>query len=415
VSEIATAPPAESGEFDGNDWSSVRRQFLLTPEYAHFSAFMLAAHPAPVRAAVARVERILDERPQEFGLGMHDLRFGALAREALTAYTGGTAEQVALTDSATMGLGLLYGGFELQEGDEILTTEHEFYSTRESIRLRARRDKVTVRTVRLYDNPATVSADELVGKLVDAIGPRTKVLALTWVHSSTGVKLPLREICAAVEEVNMPRSDNDRVLVCVDGVHGFAVEDAIVADLGCDFFVTSTHKWLFGPRGTGFVWARPDVWRRIRPIVPSFSKSALVRSMAGLNPAGPPGELNSPGGYHSYSARWAVPAAVRFHSDIGLSRIAEYTKTQAIQLKAGLAELPHVRVVTPADPALSSGIVCCSIDGLGPDEAADRLLREHGVSAGATPYRESLLRIGPSMVTTPEEVEHAVRAVAALR
>ena len=376
---------------------------------------MLAAHPAPVRAAIAHVEQVLDERPQDYGLGMHDLRFSALARQALTTYTGGTADQIALTDSATMGLGLFYGGFELHEGDEILTTEHEFYSTRESIRLRTRRDNVSVRTVRLYDDPATVTADALIGKLIAAIGPRTKLLALTWVHSSTGVKLPLREICDAVEVVNMPRSDNDRVLVAVDGVHGFAVEDAIVEDLHCDFFVTSTHKWLFGPRGTGFVWGQPDTWRRVRPIVPSFSKSALVREMAGKIPAGPPGELNSPGGYHSYSARWALPAAVEFHSGIGLSRIAEYTKAQASQLKAGLAELAHVRVATPADPELSSGIVCCSIDGVSPEEAAERLLREHGISAGATPYRESLLRIGPSLVTTPEEVDRAVRAIAALR
>lgn len=68
-------------------------------------------------------------------------------------------------------------------------------------------------------------------------------------HSSTGLKMPVRRIADALAEINAGRSEADRVLLVVDGVHGFGVEDETVAQMGCDFFVAGTHKWIFGPRG----------------------------------------------------------------------------------------------------------------------------------------------------------------------
>lgn len=61
--------------------------------------------------------------------------------------------------------------------------------------------------------------------------------------------MPVRRIADALAEINAGRSEADRVLLVVDGVHGFGVEDETVAQMGCDFFVAGTHKWIFGPRG----------------------------------------------------------------------------------------------------------------------------------------------------------------------
>ena len=74
-------------------------------------------------------------------------------------------------------------------------------------------------------------------------------MGITWVHSSTGLKLPIREIAAALAVINETRPDGRRVIVVVDGVHGFGVEDENVADMGVDFFVAGTYKWMFGPCG----------------------------------------------------------------------------------------------------------------------------------------------------------------------
>src|SRR5205823_9312612 len=146
---------------------------------------------------------------------------------AAARYLDVGADELALTDSTTMGLGLLYGGLQLDQDDEVVTTTHDFFSTHESLRLRALRTGARVRKVHLYANARTASVDEIVSSVRRGITPRTRALALTWVHSSTGVKLPIRAIADALQPTG--------VLLCVDGVHGFGSEAATPAELGCDF------------------------------------------------------------------------------------------------------------------------------------------------------------------------------------
>ena len=400
---------ATGDAFDPGSWESVRAQFELTRDYAHFSAFMLASHPTPVRNAIAAFRQGLDSDPRQYALGMADIGLSAETRKAVAGYFGAQPTEIALTDSTTMGIALVVQGLKLRAGDEVLTTEHDHYSLHESLRLRAIADGIVVRKVALYDDPAKASVDEIVSRLRAAIRAKTRVAALTWVHSSTGVKLPMKEIGSAVAEINARRDAADRVLVIVDGAHGFAAEDATAGELGCDFFMTGTHKWLFGPRGTGFIWGKSDAWSRLNKIVPPFAPSGFTGR------PGPPGEDYTPGGYHSFEHRWALVKAIEFHRAIGKARVAERTISQATRLKEGLAALPNVRLITPRSPTLSAGIICCAVNGMDPETAAHRLFAEHKVSGAATPYRESFLRLGPSIVTTPSEVDRAVKGVAALR
>jgi selenocysteine lyase/cysteine desulfurase len=301
-----------------------------------------------------------------------------------------------------MGLGLLYGGLRLRPGQEVVATEHDFYSTHESLRLRAGRDGTAWRRARLYRDPHTASAAEIVEGVRKALTPSTRALAVTWVHSSTGVKLPVRAIADALADANRDRDPGDRVLLCVDGVHGLGVEPAEPAELGCDFLVAGTHKWLFGPRGTGLLWARRSAWGAVAATIPTFGRRG-----------GGFGAAMTPGGYHSFEHRWALGEAFRFHLAVGKRRVAERTRAQATQLKEGLRAMRHVRLATPMSAALSAGIVCFEVDGYEPGEVVGRLA-DAKVMASVTPYDHPLVRLGPSIVTGPEDVERALRAVRSL-
>jgi selenocysteine lyase/cysteine desulfurase len=383
---------------DPADWDSVRAQFALDPGLAHFASFLLASHPAPVREAIDRHRAGLDLDPA--GYVHRDLELEEAARTAAAAYLGGRPDDVALTDSTTMGMGLLCAGLRLAPGQDVLTTEHDFFGTHDALTKLTVRTGAPVRKARLYDDPATANAGDVVTRLKSAIGPRTRLVVVTWVHSSTGVRLPVAEIAAMLRQVNASRAPADRALLFVDGVHGFGAVDANVAELGCDFFTTGTHKWLYGPRGTGLLWGR--AWDAVAPVIPSFSR-----------PDGP-GRLATPGGYHSFENRWALAEAFGFHTAIGRSRIAARITEQATRLKEGLAGIGSVTVVTPKDPAMSAGLVMCSIDSMAPQQAVEALRRDHAVVASVTPYNDPYLRFGPGIVTTPEQVDQVVKAVAAL-
>jgi selenocysteine lyase/cysteine desulfurase len=393
-------------------WAAVRARFDLDPDRRHFAAFVLASHPRPVADAIQRHRDGLQADPDGY-LEAHGRRLDRAARAAAAGYLGGSPDGLAFTRSTTDGLGLLYGGLRLRPGQEVVTTEHDFYATHEALRLRAERTGATVRRVALYDDPAGVSVDGLVAAARRGIGPRTRVLALTWVHSGTGVKLPLREITAAVGELNRDRDPRDRVLVCVDAVHALGVEPADAPDLGCDFLVAGCHKWLFGPRGTGLVWGRDAAWDQVTGTVPSFDRRAIGAWIGGRTPRLPGAALFEPGGFHAFEHRWALAEAFGFHRELGKAAVAERTRALATRLKDGLAAIPSVRLVTPRAPELSAGIVCLDVGDLSADDGA-AALRRQGILASVTPYATPHLRLGPSIVTSEADVDAAVQAIHSL-
>lgn len=404
------------------DWEAVRDQFALRRDRIHMSGFLLASHPRPVRDAIERYRRELDENPADY-LHENADRLEYEVRAAAAEYMGGSLHDIALTDSTTMGLGLLYGGLQLREGQEILTTIHDHYAAASSLRLRAQRTGAAVRQIGLYRDLSTVSKGEIVESLTREVRPQTRIVAVTWVHSSTGLKLPIRELADALAEINGDRDEEDRALLCVDGVHGFGVEDASMEDLGCDFFVAGCHKWLFGPRGTGVVWGRPEAWPVARPIIPTFDGRAYnewIRAHSYAHwwdSAGeeqlPMAAAMTPGGYHSFEHRWALDEAFRFHREIGKPAVAERIHALNRQLKEGLTKMPRVRLRTPVDDELSAGVVSFEVEGLSTGEVVGRL-GERGVIASGAPYHPSYARLAASLLTSPEDVDETLRGVRGL-
>ncbi len=380
-------------ELDPQDWASVRAQFNLDTELAQFAAFVLSPHTKVLDAAIAGYRDRLGTDTEEVLLQATELE--QAVRVGAAGYAGGQPAEYALTDSTTMGIATMYGGLRLAAGDEVLTTTHDFYSTEDALRLLADRTGAELTRVSLYDDPARATVDEMVGRLVAGVTPRTKVVAITWVHSSTGVRVPVAEICAALD--GLSRVPRDQYVVCVDGVHGFSAVDVDLPDLGCDFLAAGTHKWLFGPRGTGILWGRD--WGHLSELIPSFTPDAGSGRMTA-------------GGYHSFEHRWALADGFGFMGQVGRDRAVARTVEQATQLKEGLSGT-GVSLVTPLDPAVSAGIVCFDVPGVMPGNAV-LSLREQGVVASATPYRTSYTRLGPSIVTDPDEVDAAVAAVGAL-
>ena len=395
------------------DWASVRDQFELTRDEIHLACFFLASHPTPVRDAIERHRRGLDRNTIRYWLENRPQAEADVLTSA-SEYLGVSPTDIALTDSTTMGLGLLYGSLTLSDGQEILTTYHDHYSTEMSLRHRAKRTGTELRQVLLYRDGADASESEIVESIVRAMTPRTRVVAVTWVHSCTGVKLPLRAIADALTEVNAGRDEGDRALLCVDGVHGLGVDDVTMLDLGCDFFVAGTHKWLFGPRGTGLVWARPEAWPVANTIIPPFYWEAYRIWLRQAPPRElPPGPMMTPGGFHSFEHRWAVNEAFRFHQRIGKARVARRIHELNRQFKEGLAEMPHVKLHTPMSDELSAGIVTFEVDGMEPHVVVERLAERRIVSS-TTPYSTTYARLAPSIINTPREIETTLAAVRGL-
>jgi selenocysteine lyase/cysteine desulfurase len=366
---------ADKPAYDPRDWASVKAQFALSKDVRHFDAFVLATHPMPVREAIERHRRGLDADPAGY-LHAHEQKNDERVLDAAARYLEVTPD-FAFTDSTTMGLGLVYGGIRIK--GRPVATEHDFYSTHESLRLRFGHFD----TIRLYDDPAQATRSGMV-EAARAAGDAA-LLALTWVHSGTGVKIPVQQIAEAT-----------KAIVVLDGVHGLAADDLPIDSV--DVLVAGTHKWLGGPRGTGIVWCRS--WDRLQPFIPTF------------HPGSPAADWN-PGGYHTFEHRWALAEAFDFHHRIGRTNVTKRIQSLATRLKQGLAELRNVRLVTPMAEEVSAGIVCFEVKGLDPPTAVMRL-KQRRIAASVTPYAQPYVRLGTGLWVDEADVDAALSAITRL-
>ena len=396
------------------DWRAVRDLFPLAADWTHLASFLLVSHPRPVAEAIERFRQKIDADPlwiERAAFSDSEGRPFAAVKRALAEYVGGMSEEICLTSNTTSALAVAYHGLRIRSDQEVLTTEHDHYSHHESIRFAAERSGCTVRYARLYDQPATANVSEMTDRIARAIRPGTRAIGVTWVHSSTGVKIPISSIAEAVRRANSGRADADRCLLIVDGVHGFANQDVDAARTGCDFFASGTHKWLFAPRGTGFLWGRRDAWPHLRPTIPSFDPDAPEPWAAWMDrTALPPTKaaFASPGGFLSFEYLLAIPAAVELHKSIGRRLIAARIQELNAAFRDGAKGIPKLVLHTPIDPEVSGGISCFEVAGVKPEEV-DRKLAAKKIRTNASPYKTSYARVAAGIMNFPEEIDAVLR------
>jgi isopenicillin-N epimerase len=388
------------------DWAAVRAEFSLATDVVDFAAMAVASNPAEVASRIRDFHDQLNRSPLEYATRHNPEKLDAVLA-AVRDYFGVHPFHTAYAQSTTMALGMLLGGIRIARGGEVLTSSNEHFTTLEALRLRERREGTPFRQVPLFRDSVTATTTAILNSVRAAIRPATRVLALTWVYSSDGVKLPLAEIAKIVEQENSRRkAGEDRLLFVVDGVHGFGVEDATFANLGCDLFAAGCHKWVFGPRGTAIMCGTEEAWREVVPLLPGIDAA--------------PEELGTrhiTAGVRAYEQFWAITDAFRFLLRIGKPEIHARVRELATRAKKGLAALGHVCVRTPLDEAHSAGIVSFDVSNLAADDVAAKLrckrIRITESSWDAMTGRTHA-RLSISILNSEDEVDRLVDEVSQL-
>ena len=376
-------------------WAQLRSLFNQDPDYLHFSNFLVTTHPRPVREAIERHRAALDKNPgllMDWDLGVTEEREENV-RTWAGRYLQANPQQIALTGSTTEGLAMIYGGVHVQPDQEILTTVHEHYATHTILDLRKQRDGTRVRKIKLFENAHEATEAQILTAIERNIRPKTRVLGMTWVHSGSGVKLPIGKIGALVDKHNQGRSDEQRIVYVVDGVHGFGVEDLSFPAMNCDFFIAGTHKWMFGPRGTGVVCSRSEEVKYVTPIIPTFSEATTFSTTM------------TPGGYHAFEHRWAADEAFKLHLQLGKAEVQARIHALNTYLKKRLLALPQIELVTPLSPELSAGFTFFRVKDRKSDEIAAYLMQNRVVADAVHRDAGPVVRTAPGLLNTEAEID----------
>jgi selenocysteine lyase/cysteine desulfurase len=125
------------------------------------------------------------------------------------------------------------------------------------------------------------------------------------------------------------------------------------------------------------------------------------------------GEHMSPGGFHSFEHRWALPEAFKLHLQLGKANVQNRIHQLNQQTKQGLAKMSHVKLYTPSSSELSSGLVCFDVDGIKP-EMVVKTMHNKGIIMSNTPYRVSYARFAPSLLNNEQEIDQALAEIKAM-
>jgi len=389
------APAASNAPLPRNQWAQLQQLFEQDPDYLHFSNFLITSHPKPVREAIARHRAALDKNP---GLAMDwDLGVIEQREENVRVWAGryleASPKQIALTGSTTEGLATIYGGVHVRADQEILTTVHEHYATHTTLALRSERDGTRVRKIPLFKDVFSASQAEILANIDNAIRPETRVLGMCWVHSGSGLKLPIGAIGAIVDKHNRGRSDADRIVYVVDGVHGFGVDNLNFAQMNCDFFIAGTHKWMFGPRGTGIICSRFEEVKYVTPVIPTFSEATAFSTTM------------TPGGYHAFEHRWALDEAFKLHLQLGKAEVEARIHALNSYLKRSLQQRPQIEMVTPLSPQLSAGFTFFRVKGKDSDKVAAHLMANRVIADAVHRDVGPVIRTAPGLLNDEAQID----------
>ncbi len=393
---------------------NVKESFDLDPTLTHLAQSVLTSHPKWIKEKIDELRDSFDSNPTII-YNKKDKYIQAVLKNA-GEYLGADPDNIALTESTTMGLSIILHGLTFQSGDHVITTTHDHYSLIKTIDFICDKNQLGLSRVSLYDENVQIDESVILGRIKTEINQKTRLLALTWVHSNTGVKLPLKKIYNLVQSENQKRMEHEKILVLVDGVHGFGIEPLNpIKDLGCDFFAAGTHKCFFGPRGTGIVWANSEAWKRLTPVIVSFDVEAFRpwRKKEHKNDHIPPARLCSPGGFSSFEHRWALTEAFKFHSQITTEAINKHVTMLASFCKKELQSIPGIKLYTPVNRDHSASMVCFDVEGYEAREVVDFLFTKK-IVCNQTPYQKSCVRITPSIYNNIGDIKKAVDAIKSL-
>src|SRR5258707_15858453 len=290
---VAHLTPEEAA-MDEDYWFAIQNAFSVTRGIINLNNGGVSPSPRIVTEALVRyvweqedataytMWQILEPQSETIRTGLAEL-FGC------------DREEIAITRNASESLETLLMGMDFKPGDEVLTTTQDYPRMLTTMRQREKRENLKLKLIQVPIPPKNLN--EITAAFEKGITDRTKLILISHVINITGQITPVKAVC------DLARARGIETIV--DGAHSFAQFDFKQKDLGCDYFGTSLHKWLYAPKGTGLLYVKRDKIDKIWPLMSAETKQKSdIRKFEEI-------------GTHSAAPKLAIGKALVFQHGIG--------------------------------------------------------------------------------------------------
>jgi len=382
--------PADAVARDEDFWFNVRHAFTVDRTLINLNNGGVSPAPKVVMDTEIRYLEIENMNPSYYMWRILDPGIETVRRRLARAF-GCDTEEIAITRNASEALEIVQLGLDLRPGDEVITTNQDYPRMIATWLQRQRRDGIVLKQVTFPAPPPGL--DYLYHRIEEQVTPKTKVIHICHMTNRTGQIFPVKRICRMARERGIE--------AIVDGAHSFCQFPFQHADLDCDYFGTSLHKWLLAPIGTGMLYVRKNKIPKIWPMMGADDElGADIRKFEQI-------------GTHPASQRNAIAEALNFHESIGVERKAARFRHLRRRWSERLRGLPRVKLLASDDPEQSCAIGFVSVDGVEAGKLYSYLWSKYRIWTSPTvmPGEYEGVRITPNVYTTLEEIDTFAEAM----
>ena len=376
-------------------WAELRKQWIFRPGFLYLNNGTVGSSPLPVLRAY--IESILHEEQMEnddtelyplWGYGNWD-NF----RAPVAKFLGANLEEIALVRNATEGLNYVANGLDLRPGDEVIYTDEEHGSGKSPWLLKQKRYGVVVREVKLPKPPT--SKQQILDLFEAARTPRTRVVMASHITTMTGSVLPVKELCAWARQ--------NGLISFLDGAHVIGQLPINVHDIGCDFYITTPHKWLLSPKGIGVLFIREGAGDQLWGTVVTGGWDDYKNHAARLMQFGST----------SVCILAGLTAAIEFWQTIGPERIERRIRELHAHAKQHVGALPGAVLQSAPGPEFTAGILAVDFPNFDRMKFEQWVYKEHRIRCRGT--SASRLRISTHIYHNRADLDRFVDILADYR
>ena len=236
-----------------------KSKFMLDPEIVYLNHGSFGACPKNIFNSLIKYQKLLEFEPVKH-LAHDVFKYLEKSRESLGNYLNCNKDDVVFSPNPSTALNTVIRSLDLNDGDEILTTNHEYGALDKTWKYICK--KTGAKYIQKIIPLPLESKEDFINNFAEGITKKTKVIFLSHITSPTALIFPVKEICKIAREKN--------ILSIIDGAHAPAQINLDISDINPDIYVGACHKWMCSPKGVSFLFSKKEYQNKIDPLVISW-------------------------------------------------------------------------------------------------------------------------------------------------
>lgn len=377
------------------DMANFKDFFLLNPEYRHLNHGSFGACPKPIFEDYQRWQLALERDPVDFFVNKGNEQLQK-SKAALAKYINCDPDNLVYTTNPTYAINIIAKSLDLKEGDEILATDQEYGALDKTWNYYCEKAgaKYVQQTIQL---PVT-SKEQMIEDFFAGYSENTKAIFISQITSMTALIFPVKEICERAKSLGL--------LTIVDGAHVPGHIPLDLSELQADIYTGACHKWMMTPKGSSFLYAKPEVQNDFDPLLISWGYDAEFPGKSKFL------DYHQLQGTRDYSAFLTIPASIEFMEQHNWWEVSARSKAMLRKNYPVLCELFDAEPLCPISDEFLGQIASVPLPIHDPTPLKKELFEKYKIEIPVFKLRDQVyLRLSTQAYVSQEDVDALIAAL----